>query len=155
MKKMILILAGLALLLTVRVYAYDNGDFQIWNTDVGEFKINKNLKFALEEEFRWGGDAREFYYEHYDLGLSYMINKYWSFGGGYRQVYELSKNKFKLENEPYITATLTLTGAGFVLDSRNRLEYRHFDYVPSGNYTDLNLLGMYYQNPLRHTSCID
>ncbi|MFA5287425.1 MAG: DUF2490 domain-containing protein, partial [Candidatus Omnitrophota bacterium] len=58
-----------------------------------------------------------------------------SFGGGYRQVYELSKNKFKLENEPYITATLTLTGAGFVLDSRNRLEYRHFDYkADSGRY---------------------
>ena len=96
MKKMILVLTGLAILLAARVYAYDDGDFQIWNTDVEEFQVNKNLKVALEEEFRWGNDAREFYYQHYDLGLSYMMNKYWSFGGGYRQVYELSNNKFKL-----------------------------------------------------------
>jgi len=135
MKKMILILMGLLVLLAGKIYAYDDGDFQVWNTETEEFKVNKNLKVALEEEFRWGGDAHEFYYQHYDLGLSYMMNKYWSFGGGYRQVYELSKNKFKLENEPYVTATLTLTSAGFIFDSRNRFEYRHFDYKDdSGRY---------------------
>ncbi len=135
MKKMILILTGLAMLLTARVYAYDDGDFQVWNTEVEEFKVNKSLKVAFEEEFRWGGNAREFYYQHYDVGLSYILNKYWNIGGGYRQVYELSKGKFKIENEPYLTATLSLTGDGLVFESRSRLEYRHFDYKSdSGRY---------------------
>jgi len=47
-------IVGLALLLATKVYAYDDGDFQIWNTDVEEFKVNKDLKIAFEEEFRWG-----------------------------------------------------------------------------------------------------
>lgn len=135
MKKLILIQVVLALLLTARVYAYDDGDFQVWNTDVEEFKVNKNLKVAFEEEFRWGGNAREFYYQHYDLGLTYNLNKYWSIGGGYRQVYELSKGHFRPSEEPFLTATLSFSGAGFLLDSRNRFEYRHFYYkADSGRY---------------------
>lgn len=135
MKKMIFILVGLAFLLSARVYAYDDGDFQIWNTDVEEFKINKNLKVAFEEEFRWADNAHEFYYHHYDAGLSYTLSKYWNIAGGYRQIYELAKGKFKIENEPYIAATLLLTGGAFTFESRNRMEYRHFDYkADSGRY---------------------
>jgi hypothetical protein len=135
MKKIVPILTGLVLLLIAQVYAYDDGDFQIWNTDVEEFKVNNNLKLAFEEEFRWGDNAREFFYQHYDAGLSYTLNKYWNVGGGYRQIYELNKGKFKPENAPYITATLSLSGGGFVFDSRSRFEYRHFDYKSdSGRY---------------------
>lgn len=135
MKKKIFVIVGLALFLATKAYAYSDGDFQVWNTDIEEYKINKKLKVALEEEFRWGGDAHEFYYHHYDLGLSYTLNKYWSIGGGYRQVYELSNRKFKMENEPYLTATLSLSKKGFNFESRNRLEYRYFKYkADSGRY---------------------
>lgn len=135
MKKFILVAAGIVLLLVTKVYAYSDGDFQVWNTDIEEYKINKDLKVALEEEFRWGGDAHEFYYQHYDVGLSYTLSKYWNIGGGYRQVYELSKGKFKMENEPYLTATLLLSAGGFAFESRNRLEYRYFEYkADSGRY---------------------
>jgi len=109
-------------------YGYDDGDFQVWNTDVEEFKVDKDTKIALEEEFRWGDNANEFFYQHYDLGVFHSLNKYWATGAGYRQVYELKKGKFKLENEPYVTATLFLEHWGFLFDSRNRLEYRHFDF---------------------------
>ena len=115
--------------------AYSDGDFQIWNTDTQEYKINKDFKVSLDEEFRWGGDAREFFYQHYDLGLSYKLSKYWSVGGGYRQAYELRKGKFKPENQPYITATLSLSAAGIIFESRNRFEYRNFCYkADSGRY---------------------
>lgn len=109
-------------------HAYDDGDFQVWNTDTEEFKIGKDSKLAFEEEFRWGDNANEFFYQHYDVGVFYGLNKYLNLGGGYRHVYELRKGKFKLENEPYATATLTLSKEGFTFDSRNRFEYRHFDY---------------------------
>jgi len=128
LKKAIFVTIGLVLLLASRVYAYDDGDFQVWNTEVEEFKINNDAKIALEEEFRWGNNASEFYYQHYDIGFFYNLEKYLNIGAGYRHVYELKKGKFKVENEPYMVATLLWNLAGLKFDSRNRLEYRHFDY---------------------------
>lgn len=135
MKKAIFIVFGLTLIAAGRIYAYDNHDFQVWNTDTEEFKINKNLKVALEEEFRLGDNADEFYYHHYDMGLFYNITENLSIGGGYRQIYELKKGKFKEENAPYITAGLFWDLAGCKFEDRNRIEYRHFDYqADSGRY---------------------
>jgi hypothetical protein len=111
----------------IRSYAYDDGDFQVWNTDVEEFKINQDSKIALEEEFRWGNNASEFYYQHYDVGFFYNLEKWLNIGGGYRHIYELKKGKFKLENEPYVTTALLWDLLGLKFDDRNRLEYRHFD----------------------------
>ena len=128
MKRMIFAIIGIALLFATKVYAYDSGDFQIWNTDVEEVKVNKDSKIALEEEFRWGNNASEFYYQHYDAGFFYDLCKYLNIGGGYRQVYELVKGKFKPENEPYVTATLLWDLEGFKFEDRNRMEYRNFDY---------------------------
>ena len=128
MKKAIFAIVGVVLFLTAKVYAYDDGDFQVWNTDVQEFKINKDSKLAFEEEFRWGDNASEFYYHHYDVGFFYSLEKWLNIVGGYRHIYELKKGKFKLENEPYLVATLLGDLKGFKLEDRNRLEYRHFDY---------------------------
>ncbi len=128
MKKTYFLMIAFMLILALKVYAYNDGDFQLWNTDTQDFKVNKYLKAVFEEEFRWGGNAGEFYYHHYDAGLLYKLNKYWNVGGGYRHVYELSKRKFKLENEPYVSASVSLTKEAYTLDSRSRLEYRYFDY---------------------------
>jgi hypothetical protein len=95
---------------------------------VEEFKINKDSKMVLEEEFRWGDNAGEFCYHHYDLGLVYNLKDYLAVGAGYRHALELKNGSFKTENEPYMLAMLFVELAGFKLDSRNRLEYRHFDY---------------------------
>lgn len=128
-------MAVLALMIVGSAYAYDDGDFQIWNTDTEEFKIDKDSKIAFEEEFRWGDNANEFYYHHYDAGFFYNLKKYLSIGGGYRQIYELKRGKFKPENAPYVTATLLWDLEGFKFEDRNRLEYRHFDYqADSGRY---------------------
>jgi hypothetical protein len=123
-----LIVIGLVLIIAGLAYAYDDGDFQVWNTDVEEFKINKDSKIAFEEEFRWGNNAREFYYQHYDVGFFYNLKDYLNIGGGYRQAYDLKNAKFKPENEPYVTATLLWDLNGLKFDDRNRMEYRHFDY---------------------------
>jgi len=38
MKQVFLMAFGLILALSADVYAYKDGDFQVWNTDVEEFK---------------------------------------------------------------------------------------------------------------------
>jgi len=125
----IALLSGLFLMsLNYRIFAFDDGDFQIWNTDVQEEQINNKAKITLEEEFRFGDNANDFYYHHYDLGFVYILNKYLNSGFGYRQIFEKKNAEFKQENEPYIIATLFWGLSGFKFDSRNRLEYRHFNY---------------------------
>jgi len=130
MKKASLAMTGLLLMMIASAYAYHDGDFQVWNTEAEEFKVNKDSKIALEQEFRWGGSAREFYYQHYDLGYFYNLQTYLNVGGGYRHIYELKKGKFKLENEPYLTAALLWDFQDFKFEDRNRLEYRQFDFQP-------------------------
>jgi len=128
MKNSIFVIIGLTLFLAAKVYAYDDGDFQIWNTDYQEIKLNKKSKLVFEEEFRWGNNASEFYYQHYDLGFFYDFTKWFSAGGGYRQIYELYKGKFRPDNDPYLTATLSGEVKGFKFDDRSRMEYNDFDY---------------------------
>lgn len=113
---------------SLRAYAYDNGDFQVWNTDGQEKKISKDAKITAEEEFRWGDNANQLFYHHYDLGFLYSFNKNFDLSLNYRHIYERKKGKFRLENEPSINAILKWGLWGFDFSDRNRLEYRHFDY---------------------------
>jgi len=128
MWKIKIVLISFMLTIVNLVYAYDDGDFQIWSTEVQEFKINKDLKVALEEEFRFGDNADDFFYHHYDLGFTYSLNKSLNLGAGYRHIYEKKKGKFKLENEPYLIFAYKWEWFKFKFDDRSRLEYRHFEY---------------------------
>jgi hypothetical protein len=127
MEKIVSLAVALSFI-TGAAYAYDDGDFQFWNTEAEEFAINEEAKIAIEEEFRWGDDAKDFYYQHYDLGYTQSLKKWFALGGGYRHVLSLQKNKWLVENEPYIAGTLFWDLGGCKLDSRSRWEYRHFDY---------------------------
>ena len=122
------VLGMLFFALSLKAYAYDDGDFQVWHTENQEMKINKESKLTLEEEFRFGDNANDFYYHHYDIGFVRDLSKYLNLGIGYRHIYEKKSGKFKEEMEPYGMATLFWELVGFKFDSRSRLEYRHFDY---------------------------
>ncbi len=111
-----------------RAYAYDNGDFQIWNTDYEDIKIAKGVKYSMEQEFRFGEDASEFYYQHYEFGFVYGFDKSLDLGFFYRLVLEKYKHKWREEDQPNVNATLKLDLWKFKFDDRNRLEYRHFRY---------------------------
>jgi hypothetical protein len=123
-----LILTMLLIILNTKAYSYDDGDFQVWNTDVEEFKINDKWKASFEEEFRWGDNGNQFFYHHYDLGFLYSLRKYLSVGAGYRQVYEIKSGSFKPEEEPYLCSSLFWNLVGLNFEDRHRLEYRHFNY---------------------------
>lgn len=129
MKSLRVISLMLCLALTAaKVCAYQDGDFQIWHTEGQEFKVTKGWKIPLEEEFRYGNDASELYYHHYDIGLAYDVNKNLNVSVHYRQIYEGEKGKFKPEYRPYIDAIPKLDIWLFKFEDRNRLEYRLFDY---------------------------
>lgn len=123
------ILIAVLALIGSKVYAYDNGDFQIWNTDTEDIKVYKNLKLFMEQEFRFGKNASEFYYQHYEFGPVFSFDKMLDLGFTYRLVYErLHNQKWREEDEPSVNATLKFDLWKFKLDDRNRFEYRHFRY---------------------------
>jgi len=128
MKKRTVVLTVLILMACATAYGYDDGDFQVWHTEVQEKSLNKNTKLTLEEEFRFGDDASEFYYQHYDVGIAYGVNKNLDLGLNYRQVYEKKNGKFETENRPHINAILKWEMGDFKFEDRSRLQYRHFDY---------------------------
>ena len=88
----------------------------------------KGAKVALEEEFRYGSDAAELYYQHYDMGLVISPSDYFDLGAFYRLAYELRKGKFMEESRPHIDGTVKFDLYGFAIDDRNRFEYRIYRY---------------------------
>jgi hypothetical protein len=129
MKRKVLVALVLFLFaVAFKVHAYDNGDFQVWNTYGEEKKIDEKSRITAEEEQRWGDNANQLYYHHYDIGFVYTVNKNFDLGLNYRRIYERKKGKLRLENEPNINAILKWDLWGFSLSDRNRIEYRHFDY---------------------------
>ncbi|MDP8299651.1 MAG: DUF2490 domain-containing protein, partial [Candidatus Tantalella remota] len=106
-------------------FAFQYGDFQIWNTDKVDAKINDRLKFKAEQELRFGNNVSEFYYTHTDGGFAFKAADALYFGVNYRLIYEKNSNgKWKLENRPHVNATLKWKLYGFKFSDRNRMELR-------------------------------
>lgn len=126
--KKILCVVMVAMTMCVNAYAYDNGDFQIWNTDYQDVKIFKDVKLAMEQEFRFGENASEFYYQHYDWGVVFGFDKMLDLTLGYRLALEKYKHKWREEDQPNINAILKFDLWKFKIDDRNRIEYRHFRF---------------------------
>ncbi len=112
------------------LYAYQDGDFQIWDTNAQDVKIGKATRFTLEEEFRFAESATEFFYQHYDWGFAWAFDKRFELALGYRLVYERAKHKWMESDEPYINLTWKQDIWKFKFDDRNRIEYRHFRFAP-------------------------
>lgn len=127
MKKLKVLIAALMLPAMVNAYAYDDGDFQIWHTEGQEFSLKQGTRLTLEEEFRYGDNASELYYQHYDVGLAYDVNKHLTTSIGYRQIYDGEKGKFRPEYQPNINITPKYELYGFKIEDRNRFEYKLYD----------------------------
>ena len=108
-------------------FAFDDGDFQYWNTESASVKINDHWKFNIEEEFRWGDDIRDFYYQHTDVGLNYSGLADWlDVGFNYRAVFEEKSDDWTWENRPHINANLKMKFDDISVSNRSRLEFRIF-----------------------------
>jgi len=126
--KRILFITALVTLVAFNAYAYDNGDFQIWNTDSQNIDVIKKVKLAMEQEFRFGENASELYYQHYEWGAIFGFDKMLDIAFCYRLVLEKYKHKWREEDQPNVNATLKFDLWKFKFDDRNRIEYRHFRF---------------------------
>ena len=125
MKKFILAIGLLLRMFLCNCYAFDDGDFQYWNSESVSVKINKDWKIGLEEEWRFGDDAGDFYYQHSDLGLAYSGFANWfDLGINYRHIFEKKSSKWRVENRPHLNATLKWKLLDFGFSNRGRFEYR-------------------------------
>ena len=127
MRKFLSIISIILFFSVVKSFAYEDGDVQFWNTDVEEIAISQDWKAVAEQEFRWGENVSEFFYQHYDLGLIYKINTHGNVGFGFRYILGKSKGDWKVENAPYVTATVSGEREGFKIEDRSRLEYHQLD----------------------------
>lgn len=127
--KLIRTLLALAVVImgTKTTLAFDDGDFQYWNTESASVKINDYWKFNIEEEFRFGDNARDFYYQHSDIGLSYSGLAEWlDVSANYRAVLEEKSGDWAWENRPHLNAALKIEWNNMKLSNRSRLEFRIF-----------------------------
>lgn len=119
--------AILSLVWFSRLYAYDNHDFQVWHTEIQELKIDSRSSIAMEEELRLGDNGGNLYYQYYDLGYSYDLNKHFTLGVNYRQIFSKdASGNFRQEDMPHINGTLKAEAFGARIDDRSRFEYKHY-----------------------------
>lgn len=129
--------AGMVLAFNAPVSADLNadGDFQFWNTEAVEGKLNDHWKVYTEAEFRFGDDASEFYYQHTHLEIGYKVNDWLEIAPAYRQVWELftksvdeeGQEDWFVEYRPMVNVTVKYKWNGWEISDRNRFEYRFFD----------------------------
>lgn len=108
-----------------KCFAFEDGDFQYWNTESVSFKIKDDWKFKIEEEFRFGDNVKRFYYQHSDFGITYSgLAKWLDVGVNYRLIFEEKSDKWNTEHRPHFHVTLKHNVEGFSFSDRSRFEYR-------------------------------
>jgi len=120
-----LIAVLLAVSFSTDSYAFDDGDFQYWNTESASWKFEEGWKIKIEEEFRFADDVSDFYYQHSDIGFSYLAENWLELGANYRHIFEEISGDWKKEYRPHLNATLKADIDGADLSNRSRLEYRN------------------------------
>ncbi|MCF7908247.1 MAG: DUF2490 domain-containing protein [Candidatus Omnitrophica bacterium] len=125
MRKLIVLTIAIALF-PFCSFSFDDGDFQYWNTSNVSKKINDDWKLSFEEEFRWGDNANNPYYNHSDLGVTYSGLVSWlDLGVNYRHIHEDKSSDWKVENRPHLNADLKWKLFDLAFSNRGRLEYRN------------------------------
>ncbi|MFC1704357.1 DUF2490 domain-containing protein [Candidatus Omnitrophota bacterium] len=124
--KVLLIILVIKVVFIGKCFAFDDGDFQHWNAESFSWKIDEEWKMKLEEEFRWGDDATNPYYQHSDLGVTFSgIAEWLDLGVNYRHIYEEKSGGWKVENRPHLNATIKWKVADFSFSNRGRFAYRN------------------------------
>ena len=106
-------------------FAFENNDFQYWNSETISGKLTDTWTADIEQGFRFGNDASDFYHQYSDLGFTCPgLTDWFKFGINYRLVFEESNDEWNYENRPHLNAILQYNIHGFKLSNRSRLEYR-------------------------------
>lgn len=110
----------------------EDGDFQFWNTEQIEGKLNDHWKAGAELEFRFGDDVNEFYYTHEMFYFGYKAMDWLDLQANFREVFELntkteSEDDWFNEHRPMFDVTPHWKFEGWDISDRNRFEYRFFE----------------------------
>lgn len=105
---------------------YKDGDWQLWNDETVKAKINDKWGIFFEQEFRWGKDMSQYYYEHTHLELDFKPLEWLTIGPAFREVYELnSKEVWYAEHEPQLNVFGNWKIFGdWAFEARARIEER-------------------------------
>jgi len=123
--KLSLITILLILLMSSSAFAFDDGDFQYWNTESLSWKINDKWKASLTEELRLGDDGGNLYWHHTDIGFSYSGVADWlDLAIHYLHAFEDKNSKWKRESRPHVNATVKWKWLDANFSNRLRFEYR-------------------------------
>ena len=106
-------------------FAFDDGDWQYWNTESASAELSRKWRFDIEEEFRWGDDMKNPYYNHTDIEVVYSgLADWFDLGLNYRHINEERSGGWKTEYRPHLNGTVKWKCRGFSLSNRGRLEFR-------------------------------
>ena len=107
---------------------FGNGDFQFWNTESISWNASDEFRLTLEEEFRFGDDEPNFFYQHSDLGVVYTGAADWlDIGINYRHIFEKKTDDWREESRPHLNATVKWRACDLSFSNRGCLEYRSRD----------------------------
>ncbi|MBU3911050.1 MAG: DUF2490 domain-containing protein [Candidatus Omnitrophica bacterium] len=107
------------------VYGFDDGDWQYWNTESASVKLVDEWKASIEQEFRWGNDMHNPYYNHTDVGIAYSgLADWFDLSLNYRHIKEEKSNDWKTEYRPYVSGTIKWKIYDFSFSDRSRFEFR-------------------------------
>jgi hypothetical protein len=119
-------LSGFQLFMPEYVPAYEDGDWQFWNSEIVQGNLTDTTSAKISGEWRFGDNMKELYYYHTEMGLSFKLNETFSIAPNYRQVYSLSTNKRWVEERmPNLEFFNTFSLQELKFANRFRIEYRN------------------------------
>ena len=106
-------------------FKLDNLSEHYWNNENVAWKINEDWKVKWEDEFRFGDDASDFYYQHTDVGVTYSGLAEWlDVGANYRGIFEEKSKDWQYENRPHLNLKLKTSLGDVKVSNNNRFEFR-------------------------------
>lgn len=119
-------LTAVSVILLISKSCPADGDFQLWNTTIASFDLNKDWTVSVEELLKLGDDAGHFYYHHTDLGFVYGGLADWiDLGFNFKEVFvEDDDGHWSRENRPHVNITVKGPVGLFDVSDRSRFEYR-------------------------------
>ncbi|MFH1414361.1 MAG: DUF2490 domain-containing protein [Candidatus Omnitrophota bacterium] len=127
-QKFVLIVAASITFFYQESFAFEDDDFQYWNTENVSWKVSDDWKGSFEVEFRYGDNASNFYYQHSDLGFTYSgFGEWLDLGFNYRQIFEEKSSVWRDGCVPHFNATVKGKLFDMPVSNRSRFEYNEIE----------------------------
>ncbi len=106
-------------------FAFENGDWQFWNTYGADAKLGEKVTLKGENELRFGDGMGELYYDHIDTGIYYKATDWLDLGINYRHIWEKkARYKWAEEYRPHFNGVFKWQWWDLEFKDRNRVELR-------------------------------